>query len=263
MLETVNPYLERIVAIAEQMRQNPTPGNTMPESKQGSTLVESGLGNVDCPICGNTGNVLKRVDENGIPWYGPCKCLKRRNSIKNLDDSGLRELVQMYRFDNFQTDNEKYKAIKKKALEFARTDAEGFIIMGRPGSGKTHICTAICSDLMERNYRVRYFIWNKLVAELKALVNSGEEYTAKVNMLKNVPVLYIDDFLKGEYTPADVKQAFMILNDRYNSRGKKTIISTERNMTELINFDEAVGSRLAERARGYTILAPNENWRIK
>ena len=82
-------------------------------------------------------------------------------------------------------------------------------------------------------------------------------------MLKNVPVLYIDDFLKGEYTPADVKQAFMILNDRYNSRGKKTIISTERNMTDLINFDEAVGSRLAERAKGYTILAPNENWRIK
>ena len=246
------------------MRRNSTPGNTTPESnKQGSTLVASGLDNVDCPICGNTGTVLLRVDEEGHEWYGECKCLKQRHSIKNIEDSGLRDLVLKCRFDNFITDNEKYKAIKQKALEFAKTDAEGFIIMGRPGSGKTHICSAICGDLMKRNYRVRYFIWNKLVAKLKSLVNSGEEYAEEVNMLQNTPVLYIDDFLKGDYSPADVKQAFMVLNDRYNSKGKKTIISTERTMTDLLNFDEAVGSRLVEMSRGYIILAPDENWRIK
>lgn len=227
-----------------------------------SPLEECNLDNVDCPICGNTGYLL-RTDENGIMWSKPCECMKKRVSIRRLASSGLQDLVKRYSFDNYQTPTPKHATIKAKAIEFVNTDAECFIIAGRSGSGKTHICTAICSWLIENNWKVRYMMWRTEAAEFKSMVMEREEYKRAINRLRNTPVLYIDDFFKGTVTDGDINLAFTILNDRYNSKSKKTIISTERSMDELINIDEAIGGRIAERARGFIIQAPAENWRLK
>lgn len=237
-----------------------TPGTTMPEEK--SPLSEYRLDNVDCSICGNTGTVT-RIDENGFLWSRDCVCMKRRRSLRNIEDSGLRDLVRRYSFENYKTPTPKHDAIKKKAMSFCANDAECFIIMGKSGAGKTHICTAICKTLIENNWQCRYLIWRTDAARLKSIVNDGEEYEREINKLKNSAVLYIDDFFKGTITDADKNLAFTLLNDRYNGRGKKTIISTELTIPELLEADEATAGRIIERARGYTIQAPSENWRLK
>lgn len=227
-----------------------------------SPLKEANLDNYDCTICGNTGYVL-RTDENGYQWSRECECMKKRRSIRRLADSGLRDMVKRYTFEAYTTPTDKYRRIKEKALQFCITDAECFVIAGRTGSGKTHICTAICRWLAEHDWELRYFLWRTEATEIKTMITERTEYKKTINTLRNVPVLYIDDFFKGSVTQADVDLAFSILNDRYNGRGKKTIISTERTIEELIAIDEAVGGRIAERARGYAIKAPEENWRLK
>lgn len=226
-------------------------------------LQECNLDNVDCPMCGNTGYLL-RTDENGILWSRDCECMKKRVSIRRLSDSGLSDLVRRYSFDSYETPTRKHEQIKAKALEFVKTGAECFIITGRSGAGKTHICTAICAYLIDKNWATKYMVWRTEAAALKVMVGKDKEgYQKQINRLRNVPVLYIDDFFKGTVSDADVNLAFTILNDRYNAREKKTIISTERSMDELIEIDEAVAGRIAERAKGFVIQAPDKNWRLQ
>jgi len=225
-------------------------------------LEQVGLNNVDCPICNNKGYIL-RTDEQGITWARDCECMKKRISIRRIDDAGLRDLVQKYTFNNYNADDPVTAKIKKKAWEFTLTDAPCFIIMGKSGSGKTHICTAICSQLIEDGWKTKYFLWRTDAAILKSMVNEGERYQQEINKLRNVPVLYIDDLFKGSVSEADVNLAFTILNERYNSSNKKTIISTERTVNELVKIDEAIAGRIVEMARGYVAQAPKKNWRME
>lgn len=255
--QMLNPHLQRFLEAIRKNRQ--ADSNTMYRTP----LQECNLDNVDCPKCGNTGYLL-RTDENGIIWSRECECMKKRVSIRRLSDSGLQDMVRRYSLESYETPTKKHEMIKRKALEFIQTDAPCFMIAGRSGAGKTHICTAICSELIKKNWQTKYMIWRTEAAALKAMVgHDKDEYQKQINRLRNVPALYIDDFFKGSVSEADVNLAFTILNDRYNGSGKKTIISTERSMDELIEIDEAVAGRIAERAKGFVIEAPDENWRLE
>lgn len=259
--QVINPFLEKIRRKMAERENSPTSSTTYNDSN-GSTLAACNLANIDCPICENKGYVL-RTDENGIQWARECECMKKRQSIRRLNGSGLQDMVTRYRFDNYQTPTKKQELIKAKAREFTKIPVECFMIAGRSGSGKTHICTAICNELMKDGWNLKYMLWRFEAAELKSMVNEREDYKARINQLRNVPVLYIDDFWKGTVTEADINLAFTILNERYNSRGKKTIISTELSMEKILEKDEAVGGRIAERAKGFIIQAPDVNWRLK
>ena len=65
-------------------------------------------------------------------------------------------------------------------------------------------------------------------------------------------VLFLDDFLKGKPTDADLKYIFEIVNERYLKK-KPIIISTEKSIDEIVSWDEAVASRLVEMAQGNII----------
>ena len=234
----------------------------MTTNRQSSVLVECGLDNVECDKCNNSGQIVW-VDSDHITHARECSCMKRRRAIRRLRDSGLRDLVQRYNFDNFQTPTKDHELLKRKAQEYVACGAEWFFVCGRPGTGKTHICTAICNWLLDHDYDIRYMVWRTEAADLKAMVNDREEYSKRLNQLRNAPVLYIDDLFKGSITAGDVNLAFTILNDRYNSSGKKTLISTELPLNEISKIDDAVAGRIAERARGFVLTAPSLNWRAK
>ena len=225
-------------------------------------LVECGLDTVECPKCGNTGQI-PWMDENNVMHCRECSCMKRRRAIRRLESSGLKDMIQKYSFDNYETPTIAHKKIKAKALEFVHSPVEWFFICGKPGTGKTHICTAICSWLLDEDWDLRYMLWRTDAAELKAMVNERAEYKKAINRLRNAPVLYIDDLFKGSISKGDDNLAFTILNDRYNGKGKKTIISSELPIEAIAKIDDAVAGRIAERARGFLLSAPGLNWRTK
>lgn len=72
--------------------------------------------------------------------------------------------------------------------------------------------------------------------------------------LKKVKVLYIDDFFKGSVTSGDINLAFELLNSRYISPDKITIISSELTIEQILKYDAAIGGRIAERAGEYISL---------
>lgn len=217
-----------------------------------------------CELCHDTGQIIHRVPGSIEISVSECECaIKRRNALR-IKRSGLADVMSRYTFEAYKTPDKQTAAIKAAALRYvAESRGEWFVIVGRPGSGKTHICTAIVGKLIEGGKNCKYMLWRDEVRELKALVNDNSAYRERMNLLKNVDVLYIDDFLKGRaVSDGDLNVAFELLNARYNAR-KRTIISGERTIGAIMDIDEAVGSRIYERSKnGYCFETSPENWRL-
>lgn len=225
-----------------------------------SNLLECDLGGIDCPICHNRGTLLRL--ENGMLFTRECECMAKRRSMRRIRRSNMEDMLRRYTFDSYETPDDERKKIKSAALDFANGNGGWFYIAGQSGSGKTHICTAICSRLIDRGKEVYYMRWRDESRQLKGMLNT-EEIEKPLEKLKRVPVLYIDDFFKGGANDADVRMAFEILNARYNDTRLRTVISSEMTIKALLKVDEALGGRIWERSSGYRITAPRENWRLR
>lgn len=223
------------------------------------TLEDYDLGGYNCEKCGNTGTITR--EENGYLYSAECDCMKIRRSMRRIRNSGMTDMLVRYTFDNYQ-ETEDNKEIKSLARKFIG-DSGWWYIAGQSGSGKTHICTAICSEIIKSGVEVYYMSWRDESVNLKASVNDAEYYNSRMKKLKTVSVLYIDDFLKAGDTDADIRLAFEILNARYNDRKLRTIISSERDISELFERDEALAGRIYERAKGYIVDSPKQNWRMR
>lgn len=214
----------------------------------------------DCPICKNKGYV--GVIRDGIMVVSECACMARRRSLRRLEQSGLQTVMEDYTFDRYETPKAWQKNAKAKAMDFAQHGNGWFVIVGNSGTGKTHLCTAICGSLLEQNKSVLYMLWRDEAPKLKANVNDRAIYDKMMGEYKATDVLYIDDFWKGSVTDADINLAFELLNSRYNSR-KITILSGEKDIEQMLEIDEAVGSRIYERSKGYLVKTPAENYRLR
>jgi len=135
----------------------------------------------DCPICKNKGYIEKIVDDSEV--LAECKCLKIRDTLQRIKNSGLEELLRCCTFRNFETTEEWQKSIKSGAMRFAEQDKGFFYIGGQSGCGKTHLCTAIIGTLIKKGKSARYFVWREDSTILKAMVND-REYTEHINEFK-------------------------------------------------------------------------------
>lgn len=219
------------------------------------------LGYYDCPICKNKGTVAYKTLDGEV-GYRECECIKLRANIRRLQKSGLEDLFKRYSFETFQAPQEWQRKAKETCESYASDPKGWLVISGTPGTGKTHLCTAVCKELIEKGFDVRYFQWRAESPALKAAANT-EEYEAKTFPFKNTKVLYIDDFWKGRVTEADVNLAFDILNARYNQTDKYTIISSELSLSKMCDVDQAIGSRIYERKFAYIDTIGKQNWRLR
>lgn len=223
----------------------------------------------DCPRCNNTGYIQGYYNENGtfceftndtqmfefVPVTRECKCHRYRENIKRLKRSGLYRVIEEKTFDTYVTKNQWQKQIKDKAVQYSKSPKGWFFIGGQVGSGKTHLCTAICRELLMNGKTVKYMAWKEESTKLKAIINDAD-YGNKISLLKNTEVLYIDDLFKtdtrAEPSPADVSLAFEILDYRYKNN-LLTILSGEKVLDELLKIDEGVGSRIYEMSKDYRL----------
>ena len=216
---------------------------------------------IDCPRCKNRGEIAV-VRDGGIVMT-ECGCMTKRRAMRRMKESGLEDVISRYTFGTFQTNEDWQRAALETCEGYAENPSGWLLISGNPGTGKTHLCTAVCGGLLKAGYDVRYFLWRTEAPVLKAYAGTPE-YAEKVRPYKEVKVLYIDDFLKARaVTDADINLAFDILNARYNNTSLLTIISSERTMEEMLDLDEAVGSRIYERRQAYIKTVGKENWRLR
>ncbi len=236
------------------------------QTKLKAELLNSTIGTLDrqdgysCALCKNKG-IIAYPEISGLGYsavvFRECVCMKPRRSLRRLERSGLKSLIKDYTFERFNV----YKPWQGLMLNAARCYAEKpegwFFVGGQSGSGKTHICTAICRELLLSGRAVIYMLWRDTVAQLKAAVTDEKRYAELINEYKTVDVLYIDDLFKAgrskeaaaQPTSADINVAFEILNYRYNNPALLTVISSEYSIGDIISIDEAVGGRIYERTK--------------
>ena len=224
---------------------------------------------LNCNECKNKGHMLV-LDEEYREAYRECKCMKTRATLRRARNSGLGDILTDYTFDKFIVTEEWQKNIKETAQAFCNDDdVKWFYIGGQSGSGKSHLCTAIAAHYIKAGKNVKYMIWISEAKKLKALVNDIS-YQTEINKYKDVQVLYIDDFLKVDDnerpTGADMKLALEIINHRLLSKEKITIISSERPINELIDYDEATMGRLFQQTGNYKLSIQKDrsrNYRLR
>lgn len=214
-----------------------------------------------CTECGNKGIVA--FEYEGAIKYKECDCMKKRKYYADIIKSGLKDTIRKYTFSQYIIKESWQQTAKNAAIKFITNhDKSWFYMGGQVGCGKTHLCTAIVSELLKRGHEANYMLWRDEVVPLKACVND-QEYSRQIIKLKEVPVLYIDDFFKTEKgkdpTPAEVNIAFELLNYRYNNDKLVTIISSEKSIDDLLAIDEAVGSRIYQRSKDYCIIVEQDS----
>lgn len=250
--------------------------------------LNSAVGNRDkedgysCQICKNKGYMAVLVDDgNGNYSHAiqDCKCVETRKSIMRMQQSGLKDVIRNYTFDRFEATEPWQQTIKAAAMEYAKDPEGWFALCGQSGAGKSHLCTAICRELLLRGEQVLYMLWRDDIAKIKQASmasqydEEGLELKRLLDKFKTAKVLYIDDFFKTGKTAenaiqrptvADVNYAFEIINYRYNNPKLITIISTELTEDELLDIDEAIGGRIYERAKSFSIGRDRrKNYRVR
>lgn len=223
-----------------------------------------------CPKCGGTGYIA--YEKDGCTFAKECECKEVMCAEERLKASGISEEFQKKGFSNFDDRGmdilKKAKAVGlqycKEFPEIRHTRRNSVLYQGQVGSGKTHLSMAICNNIM-KFYKVGvvYMPYREEIIRIKQTVRDEINYNNAISRFKNAPVLMIDDLLKGKNSEADVNILFEIINHRYLN-SMPMVISTEKTMDELLEFDEGTMSRVIEMARGHQveIIGREYNYRL-
>lgn len=204
-----------------------------------------------CAKCLDRGKVYVYDEQEDDIVSVKCECYQSKVSQALARTSGFGFMLDTYKFENFIADTDFQKNMLGLAKGFCDDDeARWFFLGGQSGVGKTHLCTAIANHYIEQGISTKYICWNSWATNLKKLFNNPDEYYKNLDEVLNVKVLFLDDLFKGatardtQPTEADIKLAFEVINGRYLSTDKITIISSEWFMGDLITFDEGTFSRV-------------------
>lgn len=228
-----------------------------------SAVIEE---NYDCVKCRDFGYIFER-DEDRHEFAKLCECLARRQALDKLQKCGLTDAFKKKSFSTYKCESQSQVKAKHKSLMYCEEFADNnksLMLCGNCGTGKTHLGISVMLRLIDNNITCRYVEYNNMIVSLKQSVLDEENHMREMEKYLSPRVLFIDDFLKGKITEADLSYIYRIVNTRY-LQNKPMIISTEKSIDEIISWDEAVGSRLVEMAGDNIIIFNNnsKNHRLK
>lgn len=205
--------------------------------------------NYSCQKCRDLGYIFVKGDNNNEGAVA-CECLAKKQAFEKLQKCGLSDVFKQKTFSNYSCSNKFQIQAKHKALTYCQdyfANSSSLILCGKSGSGKTHLGIAVMLELINKNVNCKYVEYNNMMVNLKQSVMDEENHMREMEKYLNPKVLFIDDFLKGKTTLADLNYIYRIINTRY-IKGNHLIISTEKSIKEILLWDEAIGSRLVEMA---------------
>jgi DNA replication protein DnaC len=212
--------------------------------------------------------------------------LLRRMAVK----SGMGDRFLRRTFANFEMDTAERKknaaAAKKYAANFrqhlpgteAVTEANGLLITGTKGTGKTHIAAAIANYLLGQGIEVICLTERDLFSQIQktyswSSANGISEFEV-METYKIVPLLIIDDLGKERPTPWTLATLYSIVDGRYY-RAMPLVVTTNYDAQMLIDrlipkdrkiegdeiTADAIVDRLTEMCK--CIVMTGESWRSR
>ena len=208
-----------------------------------------------CRKCSDTGFIDTKM----------CTCLKQLLITKNIQSSGMGNLIDKQSFDNFdlswyKTNPDHYDRMSRN-LKIAKSFADNFarhhdnlLLIGTTGTGKTHISTAIAKCVITQGFDVLYDSVQNIVSDYETdRFKSGYGVTETVSgKYTECDLLIIDDLGTEFINQFSISVLYNLLNTRIN-KGLSTIISTNLSATELAGkYEGRIYSRMI--GADYTVL---------
>ena len=209
--------------------------------------------------------VCKTCSDTGFVGTKMCSCLKQLLITKNIQSSGMGNLIDKQSFDNFNLDvyssSPEIKERMQRNLKIAKAFAEKFashhgnlLLIGTTGTGKTHVSTAIARVVISQGFDVLYDSAQNIIDDFETdKFKSGHSRTESVSdKYLECELLIIDDLGAEFVTQFSISALYNLINTRQN-KGLSTIISTNLSASELAGkYEGRIYSRIV--GADYTVL---------
>ena len=182
------------------------------------------------------------------------KCLEEVEKAEKTADSRIEWLSKRrenMRLDNYVVYNDDQRKIVERCVKytsnFEKVMSLGscLTLIGNPGTGKTHLATAIALEVMNNGYSVSYKRLYNLMLVIKATYGKGATDTeaAIIKRLAEYDLLVLDEVGLKNFSETEVALTYQIIDTRYEAV-KPTVIVSNLNLQDL---EACIGTRTIDR----------------
>jgi DNA replication protein DnaC len=188
----------------------------------------------NCPICNGTG--FKIVERGGLTAAAKCECgqalrAERIKGTANIPSNYANATLEnfMLPLDN-PTQSSGLAIVVTQAKGFARAfpnvTPPGLLLIGEPGSGKTHLAVGVMKQLLDKGHECVFFDYQNLLDRIRSGYDaaSGAADREAYRAALEAPVLVLDDLGAHRVTEWVEDTVTSIITYRCNNR--KPMIAT-------------------------------------
>jgi len=180
-----------------------------------------------------------------------------RNRIEaNVSRSGVPAWTRKgRRLDNFQKTADNAKALAAvRAFLAGEVDPPLVLIIGIPGTGKSHLALSAAWDYLEDGYTVQYYQVEDFLVELQSSLDDGKEYKRLWSRAKGADLLILDDMGAHNPTTWRTSQLDALVDYRYRE-ALPLIMACNK-----LDFSDRILDRVKD---GRSAVITGESWRGK